>query len=221
MLRIISFTLNGKFTQVAVDERASLLDLLREQGCTSVKKGCEVGECGACTVLVDGKSVDSCLYLALWVEGRTVLTVEGLRRPDGSLHPAQVAFIEEAAVQCGFCTPGLIMAAVEIVGMAHGCKQGETIGQAEAGHGSAGCAAVVGSVGQAEAGHGCAVGAAVEGSIGNDSGQGTHGGRVFTRDELRRLISGHLCRCTGYENILNAVEKACQSRLGEPYITDS
>ncbi|MCL1804865.1 MAG: (2Fe-2S)-binding protein [Clostridiales bacterium] len=118
-------------------------------GLTSVKKGCDVGECGACTVLVDGKSIDSCIYLARWAEGRHVLTTEGLRGLDNELTPVQQAFIDEAAIQCGFCTPGLIMTATELV----------------------------------------------------------ESGRTYSREELRKLISGHICRCTGYQNILNAVEK--------------
>lgn len=150
MLEIVRMRVNGKEVELAVDPRESLLDTLRGRlGLTSVKKGCEVGECGACTVLVDGRAVDSCIYLTMWARGREIMTVEGLKGPDGSLSEIQRAFIEEAAVQCGFCTPGLIMTAVEIVGS----------------------------------------------------------GRRYSREELRKLISGHLCRCTGYENILNAVER--------------
>ena len=153
MLKIIHFTVNGKKVELAVDERESLLDTLRNRlDLTSVKKGCEVGECGACTVLVDGEAIDSCIYLAMWADGKSVLTVEGLKGEKGELSPIQRAFIEEAAVQCGFCTPGIIMSAVEIVGS----------------------------------------------------------GKRYTKDELRKLISGHLCRCTGYENILKAVERAVE-----------
>ncbi len=153
MLKIIHFTVNGKKVELAVDERESLLDTLRNRlDLTSVKKGCEVGECGACTVLVDGEAIDSCIYLAMWADGKSVLTVEGLKGENGELSPIQRAFIEEAAVQCGFCTPGIIMSAVEIVGS----------------------------------------------------------GKRYTKDELRNLISGHLCRCTGYENILKAVERAVE-----------
>ena len=153
MLKIIHFTVNGKKVELAVDERESLLDTLRNRlDLTSVKKGCEVGECGACTVLVDGEAIDSCIYLAMWADGKSVLTVEGLKGENGELSPIQRAFIEEAAVQCGFCTPGIIMSAVEIVGS----------------------------------------------------------GKRYTKDELRKLISGHLCRCTGYENILKAVERAVE-----------
>lgn len=146
--------MNGKEVEVAIDERESLLEVLHNRlHLTSVKKGCEVGECGACTVLVDGKAIDSCIFLAVCAEGKHILTVEGLREENGELSEIQQVFIEEAAVQCGFCTPGLIMSAVEIVGT----------------------------------------------------------GKSYNRMELRKLISGHLCRCTGYENILNAVERIVNS----------
>lgn len=152
-MKIIRMIVNGKKQEVAIDIRESLADTLRGRlGLTSVKKGCEVGECGACTVLVDGEAIDSCIYLAVWAENKRILTVEGLVGPNGELSPIQQAFVDEAAVQCGFCTPGLIMTAVEIVGT----------------------------------------------------------GKKYTRDELRRLISGHLCRCTGYQNILNALERVVE-----------
>ena len=158
MLKIITMKVNGKQRELAVDVRESLADALRNRlALTSVKKGCEVGECGVCTVLVDGISVDSCIYLAVWADGKTILTVEGLQGENGELNPVQQAFIDEAAVQCGFCTPGLILTAVEIVGS----------------------------------------------------------GKQYTREELRKLISGHLCRCTGYENILRAVEKAMKQNLAK------
>ena len=151
MMEILTCTVNGRPVEVGIDQRESLADTLRERlGLTSVKKGCEVGECGACTVLVDGVAIDSCIYLSVWAKGKSILTVEGLQDENGELSPIQRAFVEEAAVQCGFCTPGIIMSAVEIVGS----------------------------------------------------------GKQYTREELRKLISGHLCRCTGYQNILNAVEKA-------------
>ena len=161
MMQILHMTVNGKDVEVGIDPRESLADTLRERlGLTSVKKGCEVGECGACTVLVDGTAIDSCIYLSVWAEGKSILTVEGLQDPDtGALSPIQRPFVEEAAVQCGFCTPGIILSAVEIVGS----------------------------------------------------------GKTYTRDELRKLISGHLCRCTGYQNILNAVERAvneCSKLVG-------
>ncbi|CUX28667.1 Caffeine dehydrogenase subunit gamma [Clostridium sp. C105KSO15] len=150
MIKVIHMKVNGKQVELGVDDRECLTDTLRNRlGLTSVKKGCEAGECGACTVLIDGKATNSCIYLSMWAEGREIVTVEGIKGENGNLHPVQQAFVDEAAIQCGFCTPGLILTAVEIVGS----------------------------------------------------------GKKYTRDELRKLISGHLCRCTGYENILNAVEK--------------
>lgn len=150
-MRFVKFTVNGREQEVGVDEREMLLDTLRDRlGLTSVKRGCEVGECGACTVLLNGTAIDSCLYLTIWAEGATIVTTEGLMSRDGGLTPVQQAFVDEAAVQCGFCTPGIIMSATEIVGT----------------------------------------------------------GKRYTRDEIRKLISGHLCRCTGYQNIVNAVERA-------------
>ena len=117
MMRFIECTVNGKKKQIPIDERESLADTLRKRlELTSVKKGCEVGECGACTVLIDGKAVNSCIYLSVWADGKSILTVEGLQGEDGQLNAVQQAFVDLAAVQCGFCTPGIIMTAVEIVG---------------------------------------------------------------------------------------------------------
>ena len=115
--QLVHFNLNGKDVERMVDVRASLTDMLRnDYHMTSVKKGCEVGECGACTVLVDGTAIDSCIYLSVWAEGKSILTVEGLQDPDtGALSPIQRAFVEEAAVQCGFCTPGIIMTATALL----------------------------------------------------------------------------------------------------------
>lgn len=153
----IHCTINGKERDVVVDVRASLTDLLRNDfTLTSVKKGCEVGECGACTVLIDGEAFNSCIYLAVWADGKDILTLEGLMGPNGELSDIQQAFIDETAVQCGFCIPGFIMSASEVLAS----------------------------------------------------------GKLYTRKELRKLLSGHLCRCTGYENILNAVEKTMYKRLG-------
>lgn len=155
--RLVEFNLNGKDVAVMVDCRSSLTDMLRDEfRLTSVKKGCEVGECGACNVLIDGECFNSCIYLAVWARGKHVRTLEGLMGPNGELMDIQQAFIDETAVQCGFCTPGFIMTAVEIL---------ET-------------------------------------------------GEMYTDDQLRKLLSGHLCRCTGYENILKAVKKTMYRRHG-------
>ena len=154
----VRFTLNGKAVERTVDVRASLTDMLRnDYRMTSVKKGCEVGECGACTVIIDGEAFNSCIYLAVWAEGKNILTLEGLVGPNGELCDVQQAFVEEAAIQCGFCTPGFILTAWEIL----------------------------------------------------------ESGKEYTDDELRKLLSGHLCRCTGYENILRAVKKTMNRRLGK------
>ena len=112
----VHFKLNGRDVEKTVDVRASLTDMLRNDYHTlSVKKGCEVGECGACNVLIDGETFNSCIYLAVWAEGKHVRTLEGLMGPNGELSDIQQAFIDEAAVQCGFCTPGFIMSAVELL----------------------------------------------------------------------------------------------------------
>ena len=153
--KTVRCTVNGVPVEKTVDVRASLADMLRDDyALTSVKIGCQVGECGACNVLIDGECYNSCIYLAVWAEGKSIVTVEGLKGKDGLLHPIQQAFVEEAAVQCGFCTPGLIMTALYLL----------------------------------------------------------NSGKKYTRQELRYEISGHLCRCTGYENILTALEKAINRR---------
>lgn len=143
-------TVNGKEILEYVDIRESLLEMLRNRlGLTSVKKGCEVGECGACTVIVDGETIDSCIYLATWANGKNIRTLEGLMKDDGTLTRIQQAFIEEGAVQCGFCTPGFIMSATVLL------ERGEKL----------------------------------------------------SREAIKKQMSGNLCRCTGYENIANAIEK--------------
>lgn len=157
-LQLIKCTINGKYTETMIDVRASLTDMLRNDfSLNSVKKGCEVGECGACNVIIDGKCYNSCIYLAVWADGKEIRTLESLLGPNGELADIQQAFIDEAAVQCGFCTPGFIMTAVEIL---------ETR-------------------------------------------------KEYSRDELRKMLSGNMCRCTGYENIINAVEKTMFKRLGK------
>lgn len=156
--KTINFILNGKRVSTSVDVRESLSDMLRDDfGLTSVKKGCEVGECGACTVLVNGEVFASCIFLAIWVDGKDVLTVEGLVDVDGNISDIQQAFIDETAVQCGFCTPGFIMSAEHLL----------------------------------------------------------RTGKRYTRDELRKELAGNMCRCTGYQNIINAVEKAMNARLAK------
>lgn len=158
--KLVKFNLNGKDVACMTDVRASLTDLLRNDfRLTSVKKGCEVGECGACTVLINDEAFNSCIYLAVWVEGKKVRTLESLMGPNGELSDIQQAFIDEAAIQCGFCTPGFILTCVELL---------ET-------------------------------------------------GKLYSDDELRKLLSGHLCRCTGYENIFRAVKKTMYKRHGLEY----
>src|SRR5580693_5599234 len=113
----ISLTVNGERRNVALDDpRATLLDLLRERlGLPGTKKGCDRGQCGACTVLVNGRRVNSCLALALSLDGAEVVTIEGLAQGD-ELHPVQAAFIAHDGFQCGFCTPGQIMSAIGLIG---------------------------------------------------------------------------------------------------------
>jgi len=109
---LVRCKINGMYTERPVDVRASLTDMLREDySLTSVKKGCEVGECGACCVLVNGECFNSCIYLAVWADGKEIVTAEGLVSMSGELAPIQRAFVEEGAVQCGFCTPGFIVSA--------------------------------------------------------------------------------------------------------------
>lgn len=156
--QLVTCTINGREVEQMVDVRASLTDMLRNDfSLTSVKKGCEVGECGACNVLIDGEAVNSCLYLAAWADGKEILTLEGLMNPDGSISDIQQAFMDETAIQCGFCTPGFIVTATEILAS----------------------------------------------------------GKEYSDDELRKLLSGHLCRCTGYQNIFRAVKKTMLRRLGK------
>jgi xanthine dehydrogenase YagT iron-sulfur-binding subunit len=145
----IALTVNDREHTVSVDVRTSLLDLLRERlGLTGAKKGCDHGQCGACTVLIDGRRVLSCLTLAVAAQGRGVTTIEGLAT-GSELHPMQQAFIDHDAFQCGYCTPGQIMSAI-------GCVN--------------------------------------EGHAENDA-------------DIREYMSGNLCRCAAYPNIVDAVRQ--------------
>jgi carbon-monoxide dehydrogenase small subunit len=106
----IQFTLNGNPVSMAVEDHWTLLHLLREEmGLIGTKEGCGSGECGACTVIIDGKAINSCLYVAREINGREVVTIEGLAATDGTLHPLQQSFVENGGIQCGFCSPGMIM----------------------------------------------------------------------------------------------------------------
>jgi len=147
----LALRVNGGERLVALDIRTTLLDALREHlGLTGSKKGCDHGQCGACTVLVDGRRVLSCLTLAASAEGRDITTIEGLAKPDSPLHPMQQAFIDHDAFQCGYCTPGQIMSAI-------GCVR--------------------------------------EGHASSDAA-------------IREYMSGNLCRCAAYPNIVAAINQA-------------
>ena len=145
----IDITVNGELHHVEVDGNMRLIDLLRDKlRLTGTKEGCSEGECGACTVILNGETVDSCLVMAFQCDGDEVLTIEGLGR-DGVLHPLQKSFIEVGAVQCGFCIPGMILSAKALL----------------------------------------------------DRNPNP------TREEIRRGLSGNLCRCTGYNKSIAAVER--------------
>ena len=116
MAKEISFVFNGNQLKMAVEDHWTLLHLLREElGYTGTKEGCGSGECGACTVIVDGVAVNSCLYLAMEIDGKELVSIEGLASADGTLHPIQKAFVEKGGIQCGFCSPGMIMSAKAIL----------------------------------------------------------------------------------------------------------
>ena len=116
MIQTTTLYVNGADYPLAIDTSEILVDVLRDRlGLKSVKKGCNEGDCGACTVLIDGRAIASCTYLAVEAEGRKITTIDGLRGKDGGLHPLQQAFIDCFAVQCGFCTPGMILACVSML----------------------------------------------------------------------------------------------------------
>ena len=147
----VTLRINGSDRQFALDVRTTLLDTLREHaGLTGTKKGCDQGQCGACTVMVDGRRVLSCLTLAVGVQDREVTTIEGLAEANGKLHPMQQAFVDHDAFQCGYCTPGQIMSAVACVREGH----------------------------------------------------------AETDDQIREYMSGNLCRCGAYPNIVDAIKQA-------------
>jgi len=148
----INCVVNGKRESLEVQVGETLLTMLRERlYYTGAKKGCGVGECGACTVLIDGVPINSCIYLAVWADGKEIVTIEGVAQ-DGQLSKVQQAFVDEGAIQCGFCTPGLVLTATSLV----------------------------------------------------------ESGKKCCREDIKRELSGHLCRCTGYQNIIKAVEKAVE-----------
>ena len=153
MRQRISFVLNGGITIIETDPARRVLDVLREDiGLTGTKEGCGQGECGACSIIVDGIVKLSCLMTAAQLEGKEVVTVEGIAR-DGELHPVQASFIEYGAVQCGFCTPGMVVCAVNFLGR----------------------------------------------------------NPDPTRGDIRQALGGNLCRCTGYQKIVDAVEAAAKT----------
>jgi carbon-monoxide dehydrogenase small subunit len=148
----VTLTVNGKTASVEVEGRTLLVEVLRDKlGLTGTHVGCDTSQCGACVVHVDGKAVKSCTMLALQANGSSVTTIEGLAAADGTLHPMQEAFRENHALQCGFCTPGMVMSAIDIV---------------------------------------------------------TTHPQGLTESEIRHLLEGNLCRCTGYHNIVKAVAAA-------------
>jgi len=112
MKKKISFVLNGETVHVEIEPHLTLLRVLRENlGRTGTKEGCGMGDCGACTVLLDGAAINSCIFPAIEADGREILTIEGLADAQGNLHPLQKAFVEHGAIQCGFCTPGMVLSA--------------------------------------------------------------------------------------------------------------
>ena len=165
--RELSLRVNGTTHRLSLDHRTTLLDALREHlGLTGTKKGCDHGQCGACTVLVGGRRVNSCLLLAVMAQGTEITTIEGLASPDGELHPLQAAFVEHDALQCGYCTPGQI------------CSAAAMLGEAAAGWPSAASTSLTGPV-------------------------------TLDAAEIRERMSGNLCRCGAYVNILAAIQDVC------------
>lgn len=156
-MKNISLTVNEQLINISVDENIRLLDLLRDElGLIGTKEGCGEGECGACTIIMDGETVNSCLVMAFQADGSNITTIEGLEK-DGKLHPVQQAYIDVGAVQCGFCIPGMVLSTKALLD------------------------------------------------------KNSHP----DRDEIREGLSGNLCRCTGYNKMLNATEIAMKVMEGE------
>jgi xanthine dehydrogenase YagT iron-sulfur-binding subunit len=167
-LRAVKLTVNGQVRTITIEPRMTLLDALREElALTGTKKACDRGECGACTVHIDGRRVLSCMSLAAMQDGKRITTIEGLEQ-DGKLHPVQAAFIEHDGFQCGFCTSGQIMSGVAV------------IDEAKAGWPSAATADVRKSFSLAD----------------------------LSEAEIRERMSGNLCRCACYPNIVDAIAEA-------------
>jgi xanthine dehydrogenase YagT iron-sulfur-binding subunit len=159
----VTLAVNGETHRLRLDNRTTLLDALREHlGLTGTKKGCDHGQCGACTVLADGRRANSCLLLAVAVAGCEITTIEGLAGPDGEPHPLQASFVARDALQCGYCTPGQICSAA-------------------------------GLLGEVAAGWPSAASAGLDGPVTLDAG------------EARERMSGNLCRCGAYVNIVAAI----------------
>ena len=155
MQKTVQMTVNGKATSTSIDPRTLLVQLLRENlGLTGTHVGCDTAQCGACTVHLDGKAVKACSMLAVQAEGANVTTIEGLSPEGGDLHPMQSAFRDCHALQCGFCTPGMVMTAVKL--LEHNPKPSE--------------------------------------------------------DQIREGLEGNICRCTGYHNIVRAVQQAATAK---------
>uniref|UniRef100_UPI0035C968BB aldehyde dehydrogenase iron-sulfur subunit PaoA n=1 Tax=uncultured Sphingomonas sp. TaxID=158754 RepID=UPI0035C968BB len=158
----VGFTVNGKKQSLALDTRTTLLDALREHlHLTGTKKGCDHGQCGACTVIVDGKRINSCLSLAVMHEGDSITTIEGLGTPE-HLHPMQAAFVRHDGYQCGYCTPGQICSAVAVL-------------------------------------------AEIKAGVPSHATASLTERPQVTNDELRERMSGNICRCGAYSNILEAM----------------
>ena len=170
---------NGAAYRLRLDHRTTLLDALREHlRLTGTKKGCDHGQCGACTVLMDGRRVNSCLLLAVTAQGAEITTIEGLAGPGGpdELHPLQAAFVERDALQCGYCTPGQI------------CSAAAMLAEAAAGWPSAASA-----------------------SLDPKAPEDPQAGPVtLDAAEIRERMSGNLCRCGAYVNILAAIQDVCR-----------